>query len=296
MVVRKDAKIAMLLGGRQAYDQLLNTCLSLNLGGDKKGLESLTHGFSHISVQLHNKVDEFKSEISKMPVIALILFWAELIRQDKVFGDRYLNMMQKLVETGLLFCGADKKKTFTLKDLSLQEPSHIIDEIRSFQNWPLDKREDYVLLYKNFSSWLSKETFGYIPEAKDLDREATLRRRIPFESYIEILRHLDLREQILAKMFYLGGHRALEEVLSLKIEDIDFAGKSILFIDEAVSYPSHVFQDLKAYIQDRKKGHVFMGREGERISHTTPFRSLKTVVFELGLDPTFTFKEFIKNR
>jgi len=294
-MVRKDANTVSLSGGGQAYDLLLKTCLSLNSGQDKNELESFGADFFYHSSQLHKKVEEFKSGISKVPFTAIILFWADLMRKDKVFGERYLSMMQKLIESGLLSCSSDKKKPLTLQDLSFQDPSQIIDDIRSYDEWPIDKREDYVLLYKTFSSWLAKETFGYIPEAKDRDREATHKRRISFESYVEILRHLDLREQILAKMFYLGGDRALEEVLSLKIEDVDFGKKSILFGELSVSYPAHLFRDLREYIQGRKKGHIFIGRDGERVSHTTPFRSLKTVAAELGLDPSFTFKDFIRN-
>lgn len=292
-MARKESNLAILSGGN-AYDILLNTCMSLHPRQDKNELESLSKSFSSISTQLHEKVEEFKTQISKMPLTAIILFWADLIRKDKVFGERYLSMMQKLIEANLL-SDFDKKKIGVLKDLSSQDPSQIIDDIRCFQKWPIDKREDYILLYKTFSSWLSKQTFGYISEAKDPDREATQKRRLSFESYIEILKHLDLREQILAKIFYLGGHRNLEDVLSLKIEDVDFSKNSILITDEAVSYPPHLFQDLHTYIQSRVKGYVFIGRDGERISHTTPFRALKTVASQLKLDPSFTFKEFIKN-
>ena len=105
---------------------------------------------------------------------------------------------------------------------------------------------------------------------------------------------MDLREQILAQMFYLGGNRALEEVLSVKIEDIDFS-RSLVHFSTDVAYPRHLFEDIKKYIQNRKKGYVFVGKDQERVSTTTPFRSLKKIASELGLDPEFTFKDFTKN-
>jgi integrase len=176
----------------------------------------------------------------------------------------------------------------------VQATSLVIERIRSYGNWSLAKREDYVLLYKTFSEWLSKETLGYVPEAKDFDRWATEKRLISFELYIEILSHLDLREQILAKIFYLGGNRLLEEVLSVKIEDVDFT-KSLIHFSEDVFYPQHLFEDIKKHIKDRKKGYIFIGKDGDRISITTPFRALKRVVSELNLNPEFTFKEFTKN-
>jgi integrase len=202
--------------------------------------------------------------------------------------------MRELIETGLSPLISDKKKTVTLKDLSLQDPTLVIENIRCYGDWTVNKREDHVLLYKTFSEWLSKETFGYVLEACDLDRHLVQKRQIPFETYIEILSHMDLREQILAKMFYLGGNRALEEVLSVKIEDIDFPRSLIHFSDD-VSYPWYLFEDIKKYIQSRKKGYVFAGREQERVSTSTPFRSLKKIASELHLDPEFTFKDFTKN-
>lgn len=84
----------------------------------------------------------------------------------------------------------------------------------------LQKREDHVILHRAFSEWVSKESFGYIPEVKDLDHISTQKRQVSFETYIEMISRMDLREQILAKLFYLGGTRALEEVISLRIEEL----------------------------------------------------------------------------
>jgi len=287
-MVRKDTPEE-----RQAYDQLLKACLSLDSAQDEKKLSTLRTNFAKLSQDLHRQVAIFQDKIANTPLSSLILLWAEVIRNDQVFGKRYLAMMRELIEAGLLPL-ASKNKTVTLRDLSLQDPSFIIDRIRCYKPWVLHKREDHVLLYKTFSEWLSKESFGYISEAKDFDRVVTQRRQVPFETYIEMLSRMDPRERILAKLFYLGGPRALEEVISLKIEDVNFA-ESLIHCPEGVSYPRHLIEDIKSYIEGRTKGFVFMGRDGERISHTTPFRALKTVVSELKLDPEFTFKDLTRN-
>ncbi len=280
--------------GKQAYDQLIMCCLSIDSQQDEKKLFSLKSQFLNSFQNLHTQVAAFKEHIAGAPLSALILLWGELLCEDKVFGNRYLQMMRELIEANLLLLTSDKKKTIPLYDFSLQDPSLVIDNIRCYGGWNVSKREDHILLYKTFSEWLSKETFGYVPEACDLDRHLAQKRQISFETYIEILSHMDLREQILAKMFYLGGNRALEEVLSVKIEDIDFPRSLIHFSDD-VSYPRHLFEDIKKYIQSRKKGYVFAGREQERVSTSTPFRSLKKIASELHLDPEFTFKDFTKN-
>jgi integrase len=279
---------------KQAYDNLLKVCLSSDAHQDEKKLAVLTSQFTKKSQDLHQQVAKFKDNLATIPLAVFILLWAESFRNDRVFGNRYLAMLSDLIEAGLLPLISTKKKTILLQDLALQDPSLMIETIRCYKDWSIPKREDYVQLYQAFSKWLSDETFGYVPEAKDVDRIASQKRQIPFETYIEILNCLDLREQILAKMFYLGGQRALEEVLSVKIEDIDFKNATIQLL-ETVFYPRHLFDDILRYMQDRKKGCLFIGRIGERMAHTTPFRALKRVVSELKLDPEFTFKEFTKN-
>ena len=279
---------------RQAYDQLLKTCLSLDPRQDEEKLSILRTNFVKYSQDFQSQVALFQNNIAQLPLSALILLWGALMRGDKMFGERYLGMMRDLVETGFVPLISKTKKVETLQDLSLQDPTFIIDGIRCYKDWSLHKRENYVILYKAFSEWMSKETFGYIPEAKDLDRIATQKREVPFETYIEMISRMDLRERILAKLFYLGGPRALEEVISLKIEDVDFS-RSVIHFPEDVTFPRHLLEDIKNYVEGRKKGFVFMGRDGERISHTTPFRALKTVVTELKLDPEFTFKDLTRN-
>lgn len=278
---------------RQAYGQLLNACLSLDSSQDEPKLSIFRTNFEKLSQGLNQQVVIFQGTIASIPLSALILLWADAIHSDQLFGSRYLAMMKDLIETGLLPI-TSKDGAVTLLDLSMQDPSLIIDKIRCHKDWSLRKREDHVLLYKAFSDWLSKGSFGYIPKARDMDRISTQRRQVPFETYIEILSHMDLREQILAKIFYLGGPRALDEIISLKIEDIDFDHFLIRF-PESVSYPPHLFEDIKQYIKGRQTGFVFTARDGERISHTTPFRALKTVVAELKLNPEFTFRELTKN-
>ncbi len=279
---------------REAYEQLLKSCLSIDLQQDENKLSTLTSEFAKSSQDLQTQVTAFKESIAGSPLSAMVLLWGEGVSDDKIFGKNYLRIMRDLVETGLLPLTLNKKKTITLQDLSSQDPSRIIDEIRCHQDWSISMREEAVLVYCAFSKWLSKETCGYVLEAKDLDRIAAQKREISFETYLKVLSHLGLREQILAKLFYLGGQRALEEVLSVTIEDVDFS-RSLIHFSEDVSYPPHLFEDIKRFIQGRKKGYVFAGKEEERVSTTTPFRALKRVAAKLGLDPEFTFKEFTKN-
>ena len=272
---------------RQAYSKLIDTCLCSDSDEKITQLGCLQLNTSCVLKDFRKQVDAFIGEIYKLPLAVFIAMWAGDATRGTSSKAEELNMMSDLIIEKLI-------PLSSLEKLSQLDPSSIPDDIRCFDKWTLMKREDGVLLYTSFMSWLSKETFNYVPIAKDGDRIVAQYRQVPFETYVKILSRLDLREKILAKMFYLGGSRALEEVLSVKIEDIEFSKKHIQLL-ENVSYPRHLFEDIKKHIQDRKKGYVFIGKEGERISHTTSFRALKKVISELHLDPEFTFRELTKN-
>jgi integrase len=278
---------------KQAFDQLVKVCFSIDSHQNEKKFSVLKADFSKVSKAFQAQFLTFKDGIAKMPLSFMILSWGEIVCRDKMFGKRYLGMMCDLLVAGLITL-ENKKKPVTLQDLSSQDSSLFVEKIRCYKEWTIHRREDYLCLYKAFSEWLAQETFGYIPAAKDLDRIITQKRQIPFETYLDLLSRLGLREQILAKMFYLGGPRALEEVLSLKIEDVDFS-QFVIHFSADVSYPPHLFGDIQQYIENRKKGYVFVGRDEEKISHTTPFRALKLAVAELKLNPDLTFKDLTKN-
>src|SRR5690348_1297316 len=151
---------------KQAYDQLVKACLSSDYAQDEKQLSSFKANFLKSSQNLHKQVVIFRDNIANVPLSALVLLWGELMRNDKMFGKRYLGMMRDLIESGLLPLVSKMEKVESLRDFSLQDPTFVIDRIRCHKDWSLHKREDYVILYRAFSEWMSKETFGYIPEAK----------------------------------------------------------------------------------------------------------------------------------
>ena len=271
---------------RQAYDRLVEACLCLGSEEAVAKLGNLKLELSYVFKDFYKQLEAFKEKISQVPVSVFIAKWADVTREDKVYGVEHLKMMCDLIDEKLL-------PLVSLSAISKLDFSSILASIRCFEKWSISKREEAVLLYSSFISWLAKETFNYVPEAMDPDRMVSQKRQVSFKTYIDILERLGLRERILAKMFYLGGARNLEEVLSVKIEDINLKKERIQFSEE-VYYPRHLFEDIKKYKNDRKIGYLFEGKEGERISHTTPFRALKKVVADLKLDPEFTFKDLTK--
>ena len=271
---------------KKAYDKLVELCLGPDSEKAEKILHSKKSELSGFFKEFYGHRRAFYESIEKLSITVFIAAWADSIRQDKGYSVDRLRMMSDLVERKFLLITS-------LRDFAKQDLAVVLDDIRCYKEWTIDKREEVIVLYLSFVSWLSKETFGYVSEGVDADRVAAEKRQVSFKVYTDLLDRLDLRERILAKIFYLGGSRGLEEVLSLKIEDVDFRKKKIRFPEE-VSYRRHLFEDIKEYIQTRKKGYVFTGKGEDRISHTTSFRALKKVTTELKLAPDFTFKDLTK--
>lgn len=293
---------AKLLDKEFDYDSILNAYNSFVKKGfhfDLKDNEFNIVGTKFIidSKHLIDEIELFQKRLSSYSLMLLIFLWAQWIDNDRVLGEKYTSMMEQLLEKNLIIhINPKDNKLIKIGEFASLNPNTIIDNIRCYREWPIDKREDYAKFYMEFSIWLNKETFNFVPEAEDHDREITKQRKLQFDKYIEIIKRLDLRERILAKIFYLGGSVGLEEVLSLNINDINFKENKIKFSGGEIHFPRHVFEDIKDLLNKRKKGYVFVGKSNERINHTVPYRSLKAVVKKIGMPKTFTFKDFIKNK
>lgn len=249
--------------------------------------------FADAAVEIRHHLESFQDEISKISLLAIILYWSKLMAKDRLFGERNIKMMLELIHAGLIET-IQKGRLRLLKEVTAADHLWTIDCIRCHIAWPIVKREDFVSLYLEFSSWLAAETHNCVLRAEDPDRKMASRRLVPFETYIKLLTEFSPRERILTKLFYLGGERTLDEILTLNIKDVKFPKFSISFSDHVVRYPAHVFKDLKEFIGKRSSGYLFLGRSGERLSHTTPYRVLKVVTTKLGLDPSFSFKDLVK--
>lgn len=283
-------------GPSKAFDKLLKWCDQLNPKSTAYSLLDEASELATLSDGVQDAIASFHAQISPLPFVGVTLSWAHEVGAHVAFGERYISCIADLLESHILpSIDAKSHKFLSLGALNLEDHAAIFDAIRSNKNWPVDKQEEYTSIYNQFANWLAEVTYGLTLGPFDTDRSLTSQRRLPFDVYVKILKWLSDREKILAKIFYLGGSRSLEEVLSLKIADIDYKNNALKLSEDSITYPKHVLLDLKDYIGSRSKGYVFIGRTGDKIDHTVPYRALKTVTSKLDLDPAFTFKDFVTN-
>lgn len=282
--------------GTDAYFSFLKECIEKDPAYHEDELTQVSGTFSEHSSRIEAEIHLFREASSAYPLMTVIFLWSQWISNDKVLGEKYLSMMQDLLVNNLLCHKNPDNSPVTIAEFSQRAPVETIDSIRCFEGWSISKREEYVQFYYEFSRWLSKHTFGFVPVAQDRDKAISTQRKLGYDLYVEFLENLELRERVMVKIFYLGGAIALEDVLSLEVKDIYFKECIIGLGDCPVMFSRHVLNDIKSLIAGRKKGPVFIGKHSERINHTVPYRALKSVAVKLGQGSDFTFKEFVKNR
>ena len=158
----------------QAFTKLLDYATTLSPKIDAKRYLSLGEKITQTADKVSEQVASFQIALAEMPYIALIMLWAASIKDDRVFGERYILMMKELLEADVL-----PHRTKTVAQAAIIDSNSILDAIRCYKKWSLEKREDYASLYCQFSHWASETTFGYFTKAQDPDRQATLNAACP---------------------------------------------------------------------------------------------------------------------
>lgn len=271
-------------------------CLELYPKKEKALLHTDIDSFSTATNTIAAHFEKFFQKVSDLPLLSVIVFWSENLTKDKSHAAKNAHSMQQLITHGYIGIKDTRGQPWTLKHMVSIGHDSIIEAIRCNEVWTIEKTEEYVQFYIDFVNWLSEKTFSYVPQATDPDLKKTKQRKISRDEFIAICKELGDRERVIAQLMYYGGTRTLEEILSIKIGDINTLLGHIAISDFVVHYPKHVLSNLQAYIADRNKGYVFIGRnKGDRIDGTVPYRSLKTAISKLGLDPSFTFKDFVND-
>ena len=158
----------------QAFTKLMDYATTLSPKIDAKRYLSLGETITQAGDKISEEVASFQAALAEMPYLALVMLWAASIKDDRVFGERYLLMMKELLEADVL-----PHKTKTVAQAVVVDPKSILDSIRCCKKWSLEKREDYASLYCQFSHWASETTFGYISKAMDPDRRQRLNAACP---------------------------------------------------------------------------------------------------------------------
>lgn len=226
------------------------------------------------------ELKRFESMVKETPLITAFISWISSKKPNNLTREHSLKLLNlNLVQ----FRGKDEKllKIFTINSNLIADQ---INYIRCSKHISFLERENFVETLLSFYSWLSLHTHGYVMECDDPDISFAKKRSLKLHDFIDVLKGLEDRTQLIAKLLYFGKNRVLEEVVNLQIEDVDFAHKSILFDGVHERYPPHVFEDIRTLMKERKSGPVFTGRNNSKMNPSTIFRHFQALGTIRGLE------------
>ncbi len=196
--------------------------------------------------QMQNKFNEFYNVVEETPIVVVLQQW--LIAQAR---EKQFLLVKDLIDEKILMIKDKNERLLTVKDLKEKTHEKILEEIRCIDEWNFYEKEQYVQIYLDFSFYLAKSTFNYIPIAKDPDREKVSSRLIKYEIFIEFITNLSKRDALIAKVLYFGAP-TIEEVIALKFSQINRAEGKIHFSSKTVNYPKHLLDRLFFFTKKTK--------------------------------------------
>jgi len=173
-----------------------------------------------------------------------------------------------------------------LQGFALTNHESIVDDIKTVIEWSEATRQARAAAYISFTGFLQRRTKGVIRKAVTSKEGVNktffkVREKVKTEAlsqnqtkrFLTEIETLNQRDGLIAKLILQGGKRK-EEVLSLKVDKIDFGNNRIVFDQTktrgvkkttVINYPNHVMKELSDYVSSRS-GFVFITRNGKRLA------------------------------
>jgi len=247
-----------------------------------KEKEAFIRGRDH----LHAEIASFSKVAKKTSLLAAFFVWAKEYTMQSLLEDN----IALLVKNEFIDFKNKSGDFVKIQDVNEKSIKSDLEKIRCRKELTIAQQELLVQNFIDFFNWLANQTLFYHLKIADPDKSQSQNRVFAHEDFIDLLTHLDKRCQLIAKLLYFGGRRTLDEVITLHIEVVDFKNYLINYEDQPVSYPLHVFEDIKSLIGDRTSGNLFIGRQGTPINPSTIFRNFKEVANLLDFEETFSPK------
>lgn len=262
-----------------------------NIVSFKIGLLKSIEEFTAERESVEKAINKAQNVFRAQPVLSAYLLWSEVKRSEDP-----RNFAKIILEHELIPFKDRQGGLLLVKDVDQALVTHSLEMIRCRSEFDLWRREMLVLSAVSFYRWLSSVTFGAsFWKIEDPDDKKTQGRVLAYDAFIPLLARLDDRCRLVAKLLYFGGSRTLDQVLKLKLEDVDFDKQMIRFGTQLIDYPLHVFKDIRDLVGDQVSGPVFSGRQGSSLNPATVFRNFKEAASQIGLGDSFSPKTLTTN-
>jgi integrase len=239
---------------------------------DKNAASSTPQQYEKIMMQgkkqLEGAIEAFRLKLNEIPLGAEITNWLEGLDLPKEYISRYTESMLHLIDLKLLSLTNKQGQLRTLNDISPNDHQSIIEEIRCSLKLSTPEKEKAVEAYILFSQHLSRATCGLIMQGEDPDFQRTIKKVVWYKDFIKFVQLLPERDALIAKLLYFGAP-TMDEVLSLRVDQIDSRKGLVKFKKFSVKYPKHVMLELKSSLTEKKKEDlIFTNLHGQQVERT----------------------------
>lgn len=240
----------------------------------------MTIQIRNINLLVPQKLDNLKN-IFQMTLEEAVIFFVKTLKPitGETYGYAFKRIFDLLSSAGIL------TKDITLQEYQEFNPSNILDYIR--ENFPGSQstKQSRSACYISFTKYLERVSNGKFKVAvpkKGINATFKVVRRkaatktITHEQWIlfsNALKSKYPREWMIARAIYQGAKR-INEVLLAKIENINWKERTIKYMQNKshnldghtiINYPESFMSDLKTYLGSRKKGYIFIAKNGNRL-------------------------------
>jgi len=252
----------------QIFQEILEECSKQIDQETIQKLNSQLIDFRNRTAHALLELDRLRDFLRSIPLSVAIIDWAKGLIADDFLSERYLPKMLKLQRQRIIPFEDSQGNPIFLDYLIQQGHQEILENIRCVDEWSLFEKEDAIQCYIQFSHSLARRTLGIMPHSFDPDRDRVRYKAIKYESFIDFVQHLSERDALIAKLLYFGA-TSLEEILSLRGDQIKVDNFSIQFDKSPIVFPRHLIRDLIAHQAIRGDGKKLMftnvrGAEVER--------------------------------
>lgn len=239
---------------------------------DKNTPSSTLQQYEKIMVQgkkqFEDAIEAFRFTLSEIPLGAEIANWLERLDLPKEYISKYTESTLNLIDLKLLFLTNRQGQLRTLNDVSPNDHRDTIEEIRCSSKLSTPEKEKAVEAYILFSQHLSRATCGLIMQGEDPDFQRTIKKVVWYKNFIKFVQLLPERDALIAKLLYFGAP-TMDEVLSLRVDQIDSRKGLVKFKKFSVKYPKHVMLELKNSLgQKKKEDLIFTNLHGQQVERT----------------------------
>lgn len=218
--------------------------------------------------QFKQAVKAFEQELSKIPIGAEIEMWLQSLDRPKEMIAEYERYMFWLIDLGLLRLVNESGKVRMLIELTPNEHQAIIEEIRCSSKLTIVEKERMIETYILFSQHLSRDTCRLIMQGEDPDFQRTIKKVVNYREFIKFIQQLQERDALIAKLLYFGAP-TMDEVLNLRINQVDLKKGMVKFNKFSVRYPKHIMLELRGYLTKKNKNELlFVNLRGEMVERT----------------------------